>query len=576
MSRYTDIVAARIAIKNGLASEAAVRACFNAQRAGVAGGELRDLIEILVDRGLVDAPTAKNLYRAVSLHKVVRADRVYTQVAVEHGYITAEQAKEALAEQRASEYRLRVADLLRQRGWITIDRADEVHDQHMMVLAEIEAREEEEFDAAARAALGDSIKIDPKKLSEGLRGFAGPSGTGAFSRSSLDIDVGTSAAGGGAGTRAGGEGRAIPAGVPRGKEALTQSGALRDPLIGQTVAGRYRVRSRLGIGRAGTVYLADHLLKDCPVALRVIPEDIAHDSPRLAALKGVLRATSRTTLVDVAEIFDADLEGKHGTPFVATELCRGEPLDRLLAREKALDPERAARLAAQVLAALHSAHASGVLHGDLAPSHVYIGRDRRGEERVKVKDFGLFRLFAPGRGGSGRAKAGAPHWRPVYASPEHAAEVDSDIRSETYVVGLILYEMLAGEPPFHEASPAALLRKHLLEKPPPLELGKPGAVIPLGLLDIVERALAKDPQRRFQTAAEMRDALEACIGDSGLDLGAPVAGQAVPAGVHAPAAAGGGGGAGLARPRRGGRLWRWLALAAAVAAAAAGRYYGLY
>jgi TolB-like protein len=265
--------------------------------------------------------------------------------------------------------------------------------------------------------------------------------------------------------------------------------------------GPYEIVGLLGSGGMGIVYRARDPRLDRDVAVKVLPDDVAADPDRLRRFEREARAAGALNHPSVVAVYDVG--SADGVPFVVTELLEGETLrDRL--RSGAFPPRKAVELAAQIAHGLAACHERGIVHRDLKPENLFLTADGR----VKVLDFGLAKLRAPGVGsGSGNDTPSRPTMPGAivgtvgYLSPEQARGQDADARSDIFALGAVLYEMLAGSPAFSRPSVAEALSAVLRDDPP--ALGAPAA-----LERIVSRCLEKDPAGRFASARDLAFALE--------------------------------------------------------------------
>jgi len=277
-------------------------------------------------------------------------------------------------------------------------------------------------------------------------------------------------------------------------------------LIGQTVS-HYRVLSRLGGGGMGVVYEAEDLKLGRRVALKFLPDDVAHDGSALERLRREARAASSLQHPNICTIFDVD--EADGKPFIAMELLEGETLrDRLgpgpLKVDVLLD------LGIQIADALEAAHARGILHRDIKPANIFV--TRRGE--AKLLDFGLAKHAERTNGASANTAAatamreehltsqGSALGTVAYMSPEQARGETLDARSDVFSCGAVLYEMATGRQPF-AGNTSAIVFDALLNRAPvsPVQL-RPE--LPEELNRIVNTALEKDRDLRYQSAADLR------------------------------------------------------------------------
>ena len=278
----------------------------------------------------------------------------------------------------------------------------------------------------------------------------------------------------------------------------------------------WTIVKQLGKGGFGTVYHVRHaILQNRERALKVLNPEYARDDGFLRMLQAEAVTTDRIQHPNVLEIHDVAM-AEDGSPFIVMELVDGKTLAEILhPRPSAesspgvpLDVPRALRLAIQICRALEVAHQANIIHRDIKPQNILISRTQTGEV-VKVVDFGIAKLkeVEPTTMTSRSVVA----LTPAYASPEQASGKPGsqlDGRSDIYSLGIVLYEMLTGERPFTSDSVQVLLEAQRYEAPPSPRVRRPDLDIPDSVADLILKALAKDPADRFQTAVEMRIALE--------------------------------------------------------------------
>ncbi len=282
-----------------------------------------------------------------------------------------------------------------------------------------------------------------------------------------------------------------------------------DPIIGQTLGGKYFIHQLLGHGGMGDVYKATHLTLDRPVVLKLLKKLFHSDQSLVQRFHREARAASRLNHPNSITIIDFG-QTDDGTLFMAMEYLAGRSLERVISDEQSVPEPRVVHIGAQILAALAEAHALGIIHRDLKPANVMIEPRRDEPDFVKVLDFGIAKLNEPGGGGPGLTQAGIVCGTPGYMSTEQVRGEELDARSDLYAVGVILYEMLTGVLPFDSDTPLGLVTRHLVEDPPPLAARRPGLVVSPALAAVIMRALARDRRDRFASADEMRGALQSC------------------------------------------------------------------
>lgn len=298
--------------------------------------------------------------------------------------------------------------------------------------------------------------------------------------------------------------------------------AVSSSLVGQVIDGKYAIVSRIAEGGTSTVYLGVNQRIGKDVAVKVLRTPVACDPEARERFEREARIVSRIRSAHVADVFDFG-ELPTGERFMVMEYLEGESLAKLIQRDEPMSADTLGIITLQILDALAAAHSVGVVHRDLKPENVLVAT-RRGELVAKVVDFGISKIdgalsvrspnlsTAKTNGSDGTESrltvSGSVLGTPLYMSPEQASgETGSvDRRTDIYSLGVILYEALCGEPPITGDEMNELLFRIVLEDPRPLAERVP--TVDRGLAAIVERALAKDPNDRYQTADEMRLALE--------------------------------------------------------------------
>ena len=279
-----------------------------------------------------------------------------------------------------------------------------------------------------------------------------------------------------------------------------------DPLVGRTLGGSYVLLERIGSGGMGCVYRAEQRTLGRTVAVKVIHAHLLHDPLVGPRFFNEAHAASRLSHPNVVGVIDFG-QTDDGIPFLVMEYLRGHELKRVMHDAGLLPIERVLSILRQTLDALAEAHDLGVVHRDLKPANIVLEQTRSGIDLVKVVDFGLAKIL---HGSSDRVlnTDGAVRGTPVYMAPEQANGGAIDGRTDLYAVGVILYELLTGQAPFERSSAAELLLCHVHEAAPDprtLETTRP---FPGLLADIALRALAKNPDDRFQTADAFAKALD--------------------------------------------------------------------
>jgi serine/threonine-protein kinase len=289
-----------------------------------------------------------------------------------------------------------------------------------------------------------------------------------------------------------------------------------DPMPGRVLDGRYRIEAAIGSGGIGTVYRAIHLNLERPVAIKVLRPEFASESEFLARFDREARALSRLAHVNVVTVTDFGVS--EGFPYLVMELLSGRSLEEEIDRGE-MTLARAAVVGRQILVTLAYAHAQGVVHRDLKPQNVTLVDQPGMRDLVKILDFGLAKIVGPhdAEGDKTLTRHGAIFGTPAYMSPEQAEGHPADARSDLYSAGVLIFEMLAGRPPFVTESTSDLLRHHILTRPPRMgDVAPLGTEIPELFERMVARALQKDRGARFQDAEQMLEAFEEAARVAGL------------------------------------------------------------
>ena len=265
----------------------------------------------------------------------------------------------------------------------------------------------------------------------------------------------------------------------------------------QTVLnGRYELHRRLARGGMAEVFLARDQLLDRPVAVKVLFPEFATDPAFVARFRREAQAAANLNHPNIVGVYDWGEQA--GTYYIVMEYVEGRSLAEILRTEGTLHPDRAADIAIDVAAALGFAHRNGVIHRDVKPGNILISA-----RQVKVGDFGIAR--AMDAADENLTQTGAVMGTATYFSPEQAQGLPLDPRSDLYALGVVLYEMVTGRPPFSGDSPVSIAYKHVQEAPtPPRHINLD---TPAPLEAIIMRLLSKDPAGRYPSAEDLRSDL---------------------------------------------------------------------
>ena len=270
-------------------------------------------------------------------------------------------------------------------------------------------------------------------------------------------------------------------------------------MIGTVLSGRYRLEAKLGSGGMSTVYLARDETLDRQVAVKVMHREMSEQPDQLQRFRQEARAVAKLSHPNVVAVIDAGEDGGH--PYIVFEYVEGETLKQRITRLGALDVQDAVAYAIEVARGVCTAHERNMIHRDIKPQNVLIDPDGR----AKVTDFGIARqLEQDGVTATGRVLGTTD-----YVAPEQAMGRPVDPRSDIYSLGVMLYEMLIGDVPFHADSQVGVAMKHVNEELPDVQRQRPE--VSAAVATVVESATAKDPAERYQTFEAMIDDLETAL-----------------------------------------------------------------
>ena len=278
--------------------------------------------------------------------------------------------------------------------------------------------------------------------------------------------------------------------------------ALRRQVFESRSIGRYRLQRRIGRGGMGEVWAAWHHGLRRSVALKILRANDARQSA-VTRFEREVAALGELTHPNAVRVFDYGVT-EDGIWYYAMELLEGEDLGKLAAREAPLPAARAVHLVWQATRALEEAHRQGIVHRDIKPENLFVTRAGSEGDFIKVLDFGIAKRSDHD---ATLTQAGWVGGTPTYMSPEAAAGRSADARSDVYALGVVLYQLLAGRPPFEGESAPKMLYAHLHEDVPPLD---DALEVPEDLAVVVTRCLEKSPSDRYDDAGALAAALEAC------------------------------------------------------------------
>jgi hypothetical protein len=267
----------------------------------------------------------------------------------------------------------------------------------------------------------------------------------------------------------------------------------QDPFVGKVIDGRYEILARIGEGGMGVVYKARQTPLDRVIALKMLNSQMATDQQWVQRFYNEAKACSRLQHPNTIRMFDFG-QSPDGRLFMTMEFLDGMSLREALSRGP-LAPHRVVKILIQCCASLAEAHSIGIIHRDIKPDNVFLLNMAGSPDFVKLLDFSVAKLL---EGDRLKTQAGVVFGTPQYMSPEQGRGMPLDARSDLYALGILAFEMLTGNVPFHDENPMTVIQMHLQAGVPPLPQS-----IPYSVQQVVRRALEKEPNRRYQSAGEM-------------------------------------------------------------------------
>lgn len=264
--------------------------------------------------------------------------------------------------------------------------------------------------------------------------------------------------------------------------------------------GAYRIERELGSGGMADVYYAIHEGLRRPAAIKVLRASLASDEVHLQRFMQEARAAASLIHPNIVQVYDVGQDGDHR--YIAQEYIPGSNLRQYLNEHGQMPLRETLSILLQILAALSKSATAGIVHRDIKPENIMLTE----EGEVKVADYGLARVLLSDD--PQLTRAGTTLGTPMYMSPEQIQEGKVDVRSDLYSLGVTLFHMLAGRPPFTGETPLALAMQHVQADPPPIASLRMD--LPASIVELVHRLLAKDPNQRFNSPSEVLDELRRC------------------------------------------------------------------
>jgi eukaryotic-like serine/threonine-protein kinase len=269
------------------------------------------------------------------------------------------------------------------------------------------------------------------------------------------------------------------------------------------IVDKYQVMRLLGRGSSATVSLVRNLVTGDLYAMKMLNRNVPHFDEARARFQREAAAISKLSHRNLVSLYDFGISAG-GQLYFITDFVDGQSLLQLTRLEKRLDVKRAARIFVQMCDAMQYAHEQGLVHRDLKPTNILLARDSAGEEMVRIVDFGIVKLTETEQKEQKLTQDGTVVGSPSYMSPEQCRAHSQDHRTDIYSLGCLLYEVISGTTPFDGRTPIEILMKQVTEQPPVLSKQFPDLNVDPRLEAIILRMMAKNPDERFQSMADLR------------------------------------------------------------------------
>ncbi len=295
--------------------------------------------------------------------------------------------------------------------------------------------------------------------------------------------------------------------VSRGTRNEEPVAAFADSLVGEILDGKYGIVKCLGIGGMSVVYQARDLSLGRNVAIKMMPLKSGHTMQDLPRFQQEAQTISRLNHPNLVTVFDFNVN--YMPPYLVMEYIEGKSLAEVLSSEGPLSLERGISVLRQMCDALAHAHENGVVHRDLKPANILLQKIQPGEEVVKIVDFGIAKIVQQDNPDAQNfTRSGEILGSPLYMSPEQCQGKKLDHRSDIYSMGCVLYAIFVGAPPFQGPTAFETIQMHLHEQPDSISSRRQDLAYAFELDSVLYKAMAKEPSQRYQTVAELDEALK--------------------------------------------------------------------
>jgi len=295
------------------------------------------------------------------------------------------------------------------------------------------------------------------------------------------------------------------------QDVPASTAALNDPRIGMVVGRHYEILSRIGEGGMSVVYKARHQLLNKIVAIKVLKPILAVDQIKLARFQQEAMSVYRLDHPNIIRVYHFEMP-KH-EPFLVMDYLDGKPLSEIIASHGRLPLERCVGIFSQVCSGMQHAHESGVIHRDIKPSNIIVSTDEKGVDFIKIVDFGIAKVsdWEIVGGIQGVTQAGEVFGSPLYMSPEQCTAKHIDARTDIYSAACVMYECLTGEPPLLGATALDTMQMHVFDVADNVSAHVPDLPNAARVDAVMFKALAKHPDRRYQSMAEFQHDLDSLV-----------------------------------------------------------------
>ena len=291
---------------------------------------------------------------------------------------------------------------------------------------------------------------------------------------------------------------------------------MADPLIGVVLPRRYRILEPLGRGSMSVVYKGVYEPLDRPVAIKMLKSHLVSDPHQAKRFQREIKTAGSLNHPNIVGILDFGVT-EQGVPYLIMDYLDGKSLSEVLEAEERISVSRCIRMFSQAADALAYAHREGVIHRDIKPSNILVMNSADEKDLIKIVDFGIAKIQAPGinMGGqnsaNGLTSANEVLGTPLYMSPEQSQGRELDGRSDIYSLGCVMYHAITGKPPFVGDTPLDTIRLQISAIPAPIETVRPDLYIPDRLVAAVTKALQKDPRNRYQRMEYVKNELDSQV-----------------------------------------------------------------